>query len=100
MFQCEKYPVLNYTLEVQSSSNSVVITHPIVPQHSKLIGSLSENREYALKILAANTVGIVSSTSRQLCELSITYYRCRSDMGTPVMWACTPPPPVPKSRVK
>ena len=69
---CEDYPVLSYTLEVQSSSSDIV-THSIVPWHSNLIANLSENRVYTLRIFASNTVGTVSSSRRQFCEFSIHY---------------------------
>ena len=69
---CEDYPVLSYTLEVQSSSSDM-FTQSIVPWHSNLIANLSENRVYTLRIFASNAVGTVSSSRRQCCEFSIHY---------------------------
>ena len=69
---CEDYPVLSYTLEVQSSS-SAIVTHSIVPWRFNLIANLSENRVYTLRIFASNAVGTVSSSRRQFCEFSIHY---------------------------
>ena len=58
--------MLNYTLEVYSSSKTV--SNSIVQGHSIVVGNLSENREYSFRVLAANSVGTVSSSNRQFCK--------------------------------
>ena len=58
--------MLNYTLEVNSSSKT--LSHSIEQGHFIVIDSLLENREYSFRVLAANAVGVVSSTKRQFCK--------------------------------
>ena len=58
--------MLNYTLEVNSSSETV--SRSIVQGLSIAVGNLTENKEYSFRVLADNSVGIVSSTNIQFCK--------------------------------
>ena len=61
--------MLNYTLEVNSSSETTSHTSTIEQGHSIVIDYLLENREYSFRVLASNVVGDVSSSERRFCKL-------------------------------
>ena len=67
---CEKYPIMNYTLVVNSSLNDEVVRSmsAVHADNFMLNEILSENADYSFKISVANTVGIVSTVNRHFCK--------------------------------
>jgi hypothetical protein len=69
---CEQYPVLNYSLEILSSSSSdspVLIATQDQPWNIDIRGNLSENTAYSFRILVSNSVGVVASSTTHFCKL-------------------------------
>ena len=65
---------MNYTLEVNSSLNREILASVLEPNagYFTLGGSLSnENVLYSFRVVVANDVGIVATSYKQFCMLSI-----------------------------
>ena len=66
---CENYPIMNYTLEVNSSLNREILASELGTNAEwfTLSGNLSdENTLYTIRILVANDVGTIPTSYRQI----------------------------------
>ena len=69
---CERYPILNYSLEIYASpsDSQVLIATQDKPWNIDVTrGNLSENTAYSFRILVSNSVGLVASNRTHFCEL-------------------------------
>ena len=67
---CEQYPVLNYTLVMNSPSygEERQLVSPGLQEENRLV--VQQNTLYSFKILATNAAGAVSTEhSKPVCEL-------------------------------
>ena len=74
---CEQYPVVNYTLEVESLESPAqpqTLQFPAEWTESPLtVDNLEEDVIYSFRVIAHNSVGNVSSKAIEVCEFANSY---------------------------
>ena len=60
--------MLNYSLEVQGPSSDM-FCQSVSPGVENIIHNLTENSNYSFIVLVNNSVGVVSTNSKYICEL-------------------------------
>ena len=64
------YPVTNYTLDIINLRDDSMLPMNTAINTSFSINNLQEDSVYSFKIVASNSVGVISSNSTMFCKLS------------------------------
>ena len=92
---CTNYPIMNYTLEVNSSLNQEILASALEPiaRYITLGGNLSnENTLYTFRVVV-NDVGIAATKDRQFCKsfsfITIRHTHCEIWAKSDSSWYVT-----------